>query len=140
MHDQLKRVPGRHTAQVLLAAVAAATATESHPVFVAPWSCRFKASFLVPQAALAAAPANGTKRLALVNRGSDGTGSTEIAAVAGTGLTLTAFDRYTLTTSADTVLAAGDVVALEYAKVGSGALIPESICQVEYEPDYSVAP
>lgn len=140
MHDSVQSIPGKHHHSVRTPAHAAATATEEMSLFRAPFASRAKALYFTPDAALASAPANGNTALAGIYKGSDGSGSTSIGSLAGTGMVLTAFDSKTIFSGADQKMAAGDVVSAKYTKVGSGALIPAGVWHLEFTPDYSVAP
>lgn len=114
----------------------AATATEEYPVFVAPFPCLITGLAIIPQAAVTGADTN-TTHLNVKNKGSAGSGTTEIAnkdLVSGTNLA--AFDLNTITltgTTAQKTLAEGDVLSLEFEKVGTGLLVPSGMLQVSFE-------
>jgi hypothetical protein len=112
---------------VYMASHAAATATESRPIAYAPQAATIEAVYFIPNAAITGADTN-TTHLNLINRGTDGSGSTELANidfVAGTDAT--AFNATEFTLAAGDRVVADGVVALQYEKVGTGLLIPEGL-------------
>lgn len=130
--------PGIRSSFLYVAAVAAATATESHPIFVAPCACVLTSVNIVPQAAVTGDNTN-KKNLNIINAGSAGSGSTEVGNLdLSTGTNLVAFDQKNIplnaTYTAGVTLAEGDVVKMEYEKVGNGVLVPELIARVEFRP------
>jgi hypothetical protein len=131
---------GKRKTLGFLPAVAAATTTESHPLFVAPQKCRVTLVDIIPQAAVTGDNSN-TKQLNIVNRGSAGSGSTEVGNLDLTlAVNLVAMDLKNIPLAAaylDPIgveLAAGDVLALEYEKTGNGVAMPDCISQITWEP------
>jgi len=112
---------------------AAATATESRPVFVAPADCYIIALDVIPQATITGADTNSTN-LNLIDKGTAGTGSTELANrdyVSGTNST--GFVKQSIYAPASPLeVSAGNVLAIELEKVGDGLIIPEMLVQVTY--------
>lgn len=140
MHTNLQSIPGSHSASAYLASVLAATATEKHMLFVAPFACRVKKIYITPQAAVTGDTTN-TKHLNVQDEGSSGSGDTEIANLdLATGTNLVAFDEKAISESLDVQMAEGDTLTLEYEKQGTGVLIPELLARIVFEPDYAVAP
>jgi hypothetical protein len=120
--------------------VAAATTTESHPLFVAPQKCRVTLVDIIPQAAVTGDNSN-TKKLNIINKGSAGSGSTEVGNLdLTTGVNLVAHDLKNIPLNATYIdpigveMAAGDVLAVEYEKVGNGVLIPDCDALITWEP------
>ncbi len=75
---QTQELHGPHMAQATVPAVGSGDATIVYPIFVAPFACRVKAIHGVPQGACAGHATN-TRNLNVLNKGTDGTGTTEIA-------------------------------------------------------------
>lgn len=121
-------IPGNRVGtQVHAPAHAAATASEYLVAFVAPFDCRLKAVYFVPFAAVTGANTN-TTHLNVINKGSAGSGSTELGALDLTsGNDLTAFDVNTVVSSLTTDLTEDDVIAVQYEKVGTGLDVPAGV-------------
>lgn len=136
----LGNIPGKHSCEVVVPAHAAATATEQAPVFYAPFACKVTAVRVVAGAAVTGANTN-TTHLNLHNRGTDGSGTTEIANYDLTsGNNLTAYDNYNLYAPASGLaVAAGGVLSLQHEKVGTGLDVPALCVVVEFEPNPAVA-
>lgn len=129
----LRDIPGEHSQQVSLNAVAAADATEEQIIFVAPEDCRLKEVAIIPNAAVTGNTTN-TKHLNVLNKGSGGAGTTELGNLdLATGTNLADSDRQVIVTSLTTDLTKGDVIALEIEDQGSGVAIPESLIEVRYD-------
>lgn len=127
-----------YNAQTLVPSVLAATATEQHPIFVAPVKCRVLAVSIVPQAAVTGDNTN-TKNLNVINKGAAGVGTTEVANLdLVTGANLVAFDESAIplnTTYVNGVdMTEGDTLTLQVEKVGTGVLLPNLHVQVDYIP------
>jgi hypothetical protein len=86
----------------------------------------------IPNAAITGANTN-TRRLRVINRGQDGTGTTVVAELQfNAGVNAAAGDERALTLQAAGTLelATGDVLALESAAVGTGIADPGGVVQV----------
>lgn len=118
---------------VVLAVHAAATATEARAIFVAPRACKITGVSITPDAASTGDNTN-TTNLNVINKGASGSGTTEIGNLdLVTSTNLTAFDEQAITITA-TALAAGDVVALQFEKVGTGVLVGPGVIKVTWYP------
>lgn len=116
--------------------------SDENAAFVAPYQCKVTAVRLVPDTAITG---DGTN-YAIVNaenKGSDGTGTTEIATFTFDTPTtddVAAFDVKALTlsgTAANLELAAGDVVSIgKDASAGTGMVV-EGIVEFDIEPNGS---
>jgi hypothetical protein len=102
-------------------------------VFVAPDGCTLAAMWLVNGASVSANAVNNTK-LELVNKGSDGTGTTVVATFDGATTSFVIFDAFS-TPITSTNLAKGDVLTLRKTDAGSGAAVTDLMVQVGYKPD-----
>lgn len=109
---------------------AAATATEERAMFVAPCPCLVTKIEYSPDVATTGDNTN-TTNLAIVNKGAAGAGATQVAAKAlPTGTNLVAFDAHTIALVGAAIIAAGgialaegDVLTVQYTKVGTGVLV-----------------
>lgn len=133
MATSIHDIPGTHVAYVLLPAHAAATATESIPIFRAPFACRVTAVRVTPGAAATGDNTNRTN-VNLLNGGAAGTGTTELGNLdyatgtdAAVGVTQ---DVYASSTG--TALAANDLLKIQFEKVGTGLLLGVALCTIEY--------
>jgi hypothetical protein len=132
----VKDLIGSHVAHMLVPSVAAADATELHPIFIAPIKCVVLGVQIVPQAAVTGDNTD-TKNLNILNAGADGSGSTEVAnldLVTGTDLVANDAEDIPLNTTYDdgVELAEGDVLALQVEKVGNGVLLPDLLVEVKF--------
>ena len=128
-----RQVPTYGTVQARIGAVAAGTAGE-WAVFEAPEACEITAAYIVTDADVTGADTNNMT-LSIVDKGSDGTGTTAIASKQfASGTDAAAFDVTTLGTlgSAKT-LAAGDVVSFKKAEAGTGMDMPNLLVSIEYK-------
>jgi len=126
----------RLTNQAYLPAAGAADVTKSTPVFTAPDNCKVLQVQIVTQAAITGANTN-SMNLNLINKGAAGIGATELGHIDFvSGTNSVAFDGKDLV--ADTAIAsateltAGDVLAVEREKVGSGLAMPEVLVIVTF--------
>lgn len=131
-------IPGRHATQCFHPGAAAATATSSEPIFIAPCACRIKALSWVPSADVTGDNTDYFT-LGIQNAGQAGAGTTALVTVKTytTGVGETDFNEsvFTLTTTeADLVLAEGDVVKAVRTKAGSGLIMPSGLFKIEFEP------
>jgi hypothetical protein len=110
----------------------AATATETRAIWTAPCNCVITGCSVVNPAAVTGNDTNSTN-LNLLDAGAAGTGTTEIGNLdLATGTNLVANVPSALTVTA-TVLTAGDVVKVQYEKVGTGLLLTaEHFFQITY--------
>lgn len=118
---------GERSAQVEKAVHAAATATESRTLFVAPRDCTVTGVSITSDAA-ATGDASNTTNLNVINVGSAGVGTTEVANLdLGAGVNLVALDEKAIplnTTYANGVtMSEGDVLTIQFEKVGTGVLV-----------------
>jgi hypothetical protein len=128
-----------YTTQVFQAQVLAATATEAHVFFTAPRACRVVQVSVTADIATTGDNTN-TKNLNLVNKGAAGSGTTEVGNLdLVTGVNLAAFDEKVIPLNASNasgvVLANGDVLALQYEKVGTGVNVGALTVNVLWEPN-----
>lgn len=139
LYPGTKRVKMKQAAAYIPAA-AATDNTKAWPVFLVPptHAVRVTKVEVVPQAAITGASTNSAN-WNLINKGTDGLGTTELANKDFvTGVNAAAFDvlvLYTPTTPAK--LAAGTVLALQREKVGTGLALPEALVVVHYFDDLS---
>lgn len=112
----------------------AAGSTGEWAIFKAPEACEITAAYIVPDSAITGADTN-YMTLSIVDKGSDGTGTTAIASVDFTsGTNAAAFDATSLgTLGAGKTLAAGDVVSFKKAEAGSGMNMPNLLVVIEYK-------
>lgn len=124
----VRDIPTGHKAQCRVPAHAAATATESYPIFSAPFDCVVTAVKINPITAVSGANTNTTH----LNIDS---ASAEIANLDLTsGNDLTANTDNTIGSSLTTSLTEGANLELEFEKVGTGLAIPAALVVVEYRP------
>lgn len=113
---------------------ASGDATADHGVFRAPFACKVRKVRLVPGDALTGADTNSCY-LKVINRGSDGQGSTVLGSTYfSSGTSLVGGDSYNLYAPADPLAIAQDVVlAVQRTKIGGGLATPDIFVEVEYE-------
>lgn len=118
--------PRQDTIRIVVPAAAQA-ATESTTLFSMPYTGVISSVTYVPDTAITGANTN-TRKVSLVNKGTTGSGTTEMAALQfDSGVNGTAFDEKTITlsgTAANLNVASGDVVAWVSAAVSSGLADP----------------
>lgn len=125
--------------QAHVAQIAAATATRKDPIFTAPRKCIVREVSVVSQAAVTGNNTN-TKNLNIVDAGSAGVGTTEIANLdLVTGVNITALDEVNVPLNATYLvpgrtLAAGDVLVLETELVGTGVIVGPFNVKVVWAP------
>lgn len=118
---------------------AAATATEERGMFTAPCACRVTNIDYVPDVATTGDNTN-TTNIAVINKGAAGVGATSVAAKAlPTGTNLVAFDSHALALVGAAIIAAGgidlaegDVLTVQYTKVGTGVLVGPGVFQFRF--------
>ena len=133
LHD----IPGEHHAFAYVPSHAAATATENVVVFKAPFSCKLHAVYLTPAANVTGQATNYTN-VNLINRGTDGDGTTELSSIDfnAASATMTAYVPKALYSSSDGVsLDEGTVLTIELEKVASGLLLPAMLVDIVYRGD-----
>jgi hypothetical protein len=114
----------------------AATVSDTSIVGEAPYAATVTSVSYVPDASVTGAASPASRTLRVVNRGSAGSGTTEVASLALVGgVNLTAGDEKAITlsaTPANLTLAAGDVLAFESNAVGgTGLADPGGLVQIE---------
>lgn len=106
---------------------AAATATESLAAFRSPCRAKLAAVKWVPLAAVTGQNTD-TTNINIINRGTDGTGTTEIANVDFTSgvnaSTHTAKSIYAPSAGSELQMSEGTVISATFEKVGTGLLLP----------------
>jgi hypothetical protein len=112
------------------------TGTQTIPVAEAPFAGSVSSVSYTPISTLTGAATN-YRTLRLVNKGSDGSGSTVIASLAfsGSGVVATADDEKAITlsgTAANLVVAQGDILAWDETVAGTGLDSPGGLVQVEF--------
>jgi len=117
-------------------APARATAvTGSHALFRAPFAGKVTSAAFIADALLTGANTN-TRKIAIVNKGQAGAGTTEVAAKQfNSGVNAAAFDETALTlsaTAADLVVAEGDILAVVSTAVGTGLADPGGVIEVKF--------
>lgn len=134
MASSLHDVPGGHTQQVQLKSHAAATTTETTGVFEAPFKCRIRSVTVRFDAAITGADSN-TTHVNVLNAGTAGSGSTELASVEYTSGTDAVKGAVVTLYEPDDPLevAAGTLIQIQHEKVGNGLLIPTGLVTVTYE-------
>lgn len=133
MSELLKAIPGNHRDLVTGIAHAAATATEYVVQWAAPFDCRLKAVYFIPNADVSGQDTN-TTHLNVDNKGSGGAGTTELGNVdLVNGTDLTGSDVNTLASGLTTDLSKDDVIAVEAEKVGTGLDVPAGTYVFEYD-------
>ena len=127
----------RLTAQSYIPAALAGDATKSTPIFCAPDNCKVLQVQVVAQADITG-QATDYFNLNLINKGSSGAGTTELANIdfLNASVTATAFKGKGLLANtaveSATALTAGDVLAIERELVNSGLATPELKVVVTY--------
>jgi len=121
---KIKDIQGGHQLPADIAAVAGGSDGEQ-VVAVAPFRCVVTAVSYVPAAAITGHASNNFD-LQLRNRGSDGTGTADVANLEFlAGVNGTAFEASALTVdTANDELAEGDVLSLEKVEGGTGLAMP----------------
>lgn len=127
--------PGRYDESFFLNGVAAAATTKQVLLFRVPINMRLEAVEAVSQAAVTG-DGTDTKNLNIINKGQDGTGTTELGNIdLAAGNDLAAFDAKAFTMPASPVdINKGDVLAVEIEQVGTGVLLPEMLIYFEVSP------
>lgn len=124
--------PVTRTSTTQVAAVAQGS-TATTPVARAPFAGVVSSVAAILSAALTGANTN-TRKLSLINKKQDGSGSTVVATLQfNSGTNAVAFDETALTlsgTAANLNVAAGDVLALESAAVGTGIADPGGLVAI----------
>lgn len=94
---------------------------------------------LIPDSAITGAATNN-RRVRVINKGQDGTGTTIVAELAfASGVNAAVSDETALPVSgtpANLEVAAGDVLAYESTAIGTGIADPGGLVQVQVNPDF----
>lgn len=118
-------------AQAYVPGAAAADATEEWPVFYAAQAVQIVAAYYIPSAAITGDDTNSFN-LNLRNKGTDGSGTTEVGNVDfATGTDGVANDATSLGVTAFN-MAAGEVLAAQREKIGTGLTMPDGIVVIVY--------
>ena len=138
--SRLYDIAGLHVHSVTIPEHLAATATEEFPIFIAPDAAPEGvriASVQICCGTLVTGVDTNTTHINLINKGTDGTGTTELGnrdLVATPATNLTAGDVVSLYAPATKLaVATGVVLALELEKVGTGLLVPALLVSVAFE-------
>jgi hypothetical protein len=129
--------PGRHTHQIMIPAVAAATATQLNMIWTAPDNVKVLGVAVAAGAAVTGDNTN-RKNLNLIDAGT-GAGTTEVGnldLVTGTDLaakTPRAIVDADAAIGAAFTLDAGDGLALQIEKAGTGVALPDLLVVVTYQ-------
>jgi len=118
-----------------IAAIAGDTEKEL-PVFRAPCPGAILKVGIIPQAAITGQDTN-TFKLAFINKGSDGTGTDEVAGKQyNNGVDEAEFDFADFGAVSNARLAKDDTVTIAKTTPGSGMNMPDLIAVVEFQPDW----
>ena len=128
--------PGVHDKIVAAPAHLAATATEIVPVFEAPVNCRITKVTFRPGAAVTGANTN-TTHLNVIDMGVAGTGTSEKGNYdLISGNDLAAGEAKALYAPAGGLaVSQGNLIGLQFEKVGTGLTVPAGAVIVEFEPE-----
>lgn len=129
---KLSHIAGDHNVQADIIATTAGDST-THVIARAPFRCTVTGVYYLPAAAATGHTTNYAT-VTVTNKGTNGSGSTAVAALALTnGVDLTAFDEKAITlstTEASLNLAEGDVLSVAVTKAGTGLAIGAGIVGV----------
>ena len=130
-------IPGDHRRQAYVPGQATAGTADTWPVFHAEKACTVTGILWVPAAAVTGDTTN-TFSLAVQNKGQAGAGTTAVTATKtyATATDSVAHDAEALTlssTAANLELAAGDVLVLVRAIVGTGLAQPDGLVEVAFK-------
>lgn len=133
MASSIHDIPGNHVATAPIRAHAAATATELIAIFRAPFACKIVSVEILWDAAITGADTN-TTHVNLHNRGTAGTGTTELGNIDYVNATdaaqFVAEDLYSPATPLS--IAAGVILAVQLEKVSSGLALPNGTAIITY--------
>lgn len=134
-----KDLRGTIKTQTFIPTVAAATTTESHQIFCAPFNCLVTKIGIVAQAAVTGDNSNN-KCLNILDAGAAGSGSTEVGnldLLLATDLTAFDYKEIPLNTTYDSPdyvsMDEGDVLVISYEKTGNGVLVPDLLVLIEWQ-------
>ncbi len=125
-------VPGTHEQVAFIESTAAADATKTRVIFVAPVSGKIEKVKVVPDTAITGADTD-TKHLNLIDRGTTGAGSTELASidlVSGTDIGVAGANLYAPATPLS--VSQGNQLAIQVEKIGTGQALPPLHVEVEF--------
>lgn len=130
-------IPGTHTYQGYLSAIAAAAATADHTVFIAPAACVVTKVVYVPGAANTG-QASHYHTLGIFNRGTAGSGSTQLGAdlaySSAPVADVAAVARTLYSSTTGTSMAVGEVLVIKHTKTGNGVALSEGLIQIQFRP------
>ena len=128
---------GRHfygyarTIEVGVGSVAAGSTTDV-PIWAAPFRCKVKACYIVPQSAITGAATNNMA-INIINKGSDGTGSNNIASLTfSNGVNASAYVRKSLGDVSNNELKEGEVIGFSKTENGTGMAMPDLVVVIEH--------
>jgi len=128
---------GRHfygyarTVEVGVASVSAGSTTDV-PIWAAPFRCKIRGCYIVPQANITGA-ASHYMTLKIVNKGSDGTATDTVVSKAfSSGVNASAYVKTSLGNPSNNELKEGDVLQFKKEETGSGMDMPDLVVIVEY--------
>jgi len=134
MAIDVRDIPSGHSSEASMPAVAAGDPTFEVAAFVAPFKCAVRKVTTVAGAAVTGTATN-YRSLVLYNRGTDGTGVTELARrnySAGTD-SAKADEENLYAPTEPLVIDAGTVLALENALTGTGLALPNFLVKVYFD-------
>ncbi len=124
---------------VPVAVHAAATATEQRAAFHAPRACVVTGVCIIPDVASTGDNTN-TTNLNIVNKGAAGAGTTEVGNLdLALATDLVAYDKKVIPLNATyltsgVAMAAGDVLNIQFEKVGTGVLVGPGLVEFTWYP------
>lgn len=130
-------IPGTHTYQSYLAAIAQYDADADHVIFRAPAAVTLVKVTYCPSADVAMnTDSSGFSTIKVLNRGTDGLGTTQYGTDVSYSLTSESKDvvRDYYSSSSGASLANGDVIVLRNTKTGLGTAIAEGVVRVQFKP------
>jgi len=129
--------PNIDTVEATVPPIATITADGTHALGEVKRAGTVAGATYIPDAAITGVATNN-RRLRVINKGQDGTGTTIVAELGfGSGTNAAVSDEKTLALSAtagNLKVAAGDVLAYESTHIGTGIADPGGFCQVEIQP------
>lgn len=133
---KLNHLAGDHIPVAANVAATTITGTSATVLGRAPFRCTVTGAYYLPSADVTGASTDNAT-LTVVNKGSDGNGTTVVAELAlASGVNMADYDEKAITLSATAAslnLAEGDVLALTIAKGGSGLVTPAGVAGVLFK-------
>jgi len=128
---------GRHfygyarTVVVGVGSVSAGSTTDV-PIWAAPFRCKIRACYIIPQADITGAATN-YMTLKIVNKGSDGSATKTVASKAFTnGVNASDYTRTSLGDVSNNELNEGEVLQFKKEESGTGMAMPDLAVVIEY--------